>query len=160
MTNLSDVRARVLAPLVVVAGALALATWASACTRTESLDPSKMPEGVRADYALFAQRCSKCHSLARPLSANISDDAQWVLYVNRMRRQPGSGISLEDQDVILRFLRWYAADLRRIEAQKRGVLPAPSVLPALSAAPASSVAPTPGALPTAPSGGATDGRSP
>jgi hypothetical protein len=154
MTNHPHVRARVLAPLV--ASAVALATWASACSRTESLDPSKMPEGVRADYALFAQRCSKCHSLARPLSANISDDGQWVLYVNRMRRQPGSGISLEDQDAILRFLRWYAADLRRVEAQKRGLAPAP----APSAVPPPGFAPPPGALPAAPSGGATDGRSP
>jgi hypothetical protein len=93
---------------------------ASACTRGEGLDTSKMPENVRADYSVFAHKCSKCHSLARPLSANITDDEQWVLYVNRMRRQPGSGISYTDQDAILRFLRYYAADLRRQQAEKHG----------------------------------------
>ena len=77
-----------------------------------------MPENIRADYELFANRCSKCHSLARPLTSNITDDEQWVLYVNRMRRQPGSGISRTDQDGILRFLKYYAADLRRTQAEK------------------------------------------
>jgi hypothetical protein len=97
-----------------------------ACSRKESLDPSTMPENVRVDYELFARKCSKCHTLARPLNANITDDDQWVMYVNRMRRQPSSGISPEDQVGILRFLRWYAADLRRIAAEKNGTAPLPS----------------------------------
>ena len=97
-----------------------LVSTATGCTRREGLDPSTMPENVRGDYAIFARKCSKCHSLARPLSANISDDEQWVLYVNRMRRQPASGISPNDQEHILRFLRYYAADLRRIQAEKNG----------------------------------------
>lgn len=103
----------------------------SACQRGEGLDPSKMPESMRADYDLFAQRCSKCHSLARPLSANITDDEQWVLYVNRMRLQPGSGISRSDQEGILRFLRYYAADLRRTHAEKNGGVRAPQAVPVL-----------------------------
>jgi hypothetical protein len=114
-------------------GAVVLLASASvACSRKESLDPSKMPEEVRGDYAIFARRCSKCHTLARPLNANITDDAQWVNYVNRMRRQPSSGISLEDQDHILKFLRYYAADLRRIEQERHGgPPPAPAPAPAL-----------------------------
>jgi hypothetical protein len=107
------------------AAALVVVT-ASACHRGEGLDASKLPESIRADYDVFAHRCSKCHSLARPLSANITDDEQWVLYVNRMRRQPGSGISYTDQEAILRFLRYYAADLRRIQAEKNGGAPVPS----------------------------------
>ncbi len=96
----------------------------SACgPRTEGLDPSKIPDNVRADYELFATRCSKCHGLSRPLQAGITDDDQWVMYVRRMRRQQGSGISHEDEQIILRFLRWYAADLRRIQAEKRGAPP-------------------------------------
>jgi hypothetical protein len=87
-------------------------------SRTEGLDATKLPDDVRADYQLFARRCSKCHSLARPLTAGIKDDDQWVKYVNRMRRQPGSGISLDDQEHILRFLRYYAAELRAKDAAK------------------------------------------
>jgi len=90
----------------------------SSRSRTEGLDPSKLPEDVRADYQLFARRCSKCHSLARPLSSGIKDDDQWTNYVNRMRRQQGSGISLDDQEHILRFLRYYAGELRAKDAPK------------------------------------------
>ena len=118
-----------------VFAALAALTVSSGagCAPTEGLDPSKMPENVRADYDVFARRCSKCHSLARPLTANITDDEQWVLYVNRMRRQPASGISLTDQETILRFLRYYAADLRRIQAEKNSKAPpTPQAVPVLS----------------------------
>ena len=118
-------------PLAAFAAAALVTVLASACQRGEGLDPSKMPENIRADYELFANRCSKCHSLARPLTANISDDEQWVLYVNRMRRQPGSGISKTDQDGILRFLKWYAADLRRQQAEKSGA-PLTQTVPVLA----------------------------
>jgi hypothetical protein len=103
-----------------------------ACTRGEGLDTSKMPASVRADYEVFARRCSKCHSLARPLGANITDDDQWVLYVNRMRRQPASGISAADQAHILAFLRSYAADLRRIQEEKSQGSRAPQRVPVLA----------------------------
>jgi hypothetical protein len=90
----------------------------AACgSRTEGLDRTKLPEDMQSDYDLFARKCSKCHSLARPLQSGISDDAQWVMYVNRMRRQPGSGINYDDQEHILRFLRYFAAELRAKQAR-------------------------------------------
>jgi hypothetical protein len=79
----------------------------------EGLNPADLPPAVRADYGVFAQRCSKCHSLARPLDSGIVDNAFWVNYVARMRRQPGSGISKEDEQVILRFLFFFSAEERR-----------------------------------------------
>jgi hypothetical protein len=92
---------------------LLLAVVLAACgSRTEGLDRTKVPDDMKGDYDLFARKCSKCHSLARPLQSGISDDEQWVNYVNRMRRQPGSGINYEDQEHILRFLRYFAAELR------------------------------------------------
>ncbi len=75
--------------------------------KSEALDPSTLPEGVRGDYAVFAQRCSKCHSLQRPLASGITDDEQWQHYVARMRRQPGSGITVADEEPILRFLHYW-----------------------------------------------------
>lgn len=115
--------------------AAAAAIAAVACSsHKEGLDPSKVPDDLRGDYQLFTQRCSKCHSLARPLSAGIKDDEQWVHYVNRMRRQPGSGISMNDQAHILRFLKWYAAELRRRDAEKaaeetKAPAPPPATVP-------------------------------
>ena len=88
---------------------------ATACSagRSEGIDVAELPESVRGDYELFAVRCSKCHSLARPLESGITDDAFWKEYVERMRRQPSSGISPADEVRILRFLHYYSAEKRR-----------------------------------------------
>ena len=106
-------------------GAFALAAIAlqTACpspdARSETIEPTTLPQEVRADYEVFAQRCSKCHSLARPLNSGISDDNYWVMYVARMRRQPESGISLEDSRVILRFLHYYSLEqIRKKQARE------------------------------------------
>jgi hypothetical protein len=91
-------------------GVLAAALVVAACATTgrDGLDVALLPVEVRADYTLFARRCSKCHQLARPLNSGIHDDATWVDYVERMRRQPGSGISRADTKPILRFLHYYS----------------------------------------------------
>ena len=91
-------------------GVLAAALLIAACATTarDGLDVATLPVEVRPDYAVFARRCSKCHQLARPLGADIHDDAEWADYVERMRRQPGSGISKADTKPILRFLHYYS----------------------------------------------------
>lgn len=86
---------------------LALALACAATTAGEGLDPAQLPAEIRDDYAVFARRCSKCHSLARPLYSTIDHDSLWEAYVNRMRRQPGSGIAPGDVAPILRFLHYY-----------------------------------------------------
>jgi hypothetical protein len=88
------------------------AAVAAAC-RTQGYDPTTLPADIRGDYAVFAQRCSKCHSLARPLSSGIDDDAYWAQYVERMRLQPGSDISVEDKPPILRFLHYFSVEQKR-----------------------------------------------
>ena len=102
---------------------LALFTLASSllgCPGTagqgEGMDASKLPNEVREDYTVFAQRCSKCHSLARPLQSGIEDDLFWEYSVARMRRMQGSGISPADEKQILRFLKYYAAEQRKKRA--------------------------------------------
>ena len=106
--------------LVVIAATFA-ATTLLACAgsrdaRGEGLDTSTLPDDIKADYDVFARRCSKCHSLARPLNSGIDDDEFWVTYVARMRRQPGSGINQADSVVILRFLRYFSREQRRMKA--------------------------------------------
>jgi hypothetical protein len=89
--------------------AAALVAWGCASTwQGDGYDTTQLPEGLRADYALFAQRCSKCHSLSRPLSSGIDDDRFWKMYVEQMRLKPGSGISMADEEPILRFLHYYS----------------------------------------------------
>jgi hypothetical protein len=90
---------------------LAIVPLVSACpTSRDGLDRTKVPTEIAADYDVFAQRCSKCHSLARPLDSGIRDDGWWARYVARMRRMPSSGISEGDSAPILRFLHWYSVD--------------------------------------------------
>lgn len=112
--------------LAVVVSAVALA-WGCASWTHEGLDAATLPENVRTDYALFADRCSKCHSLARPLTSGIDNDDYWVDYVARMRRQPASGISAEDTVGILRFLHYFSLEEKRKHAPPPPVpVPAPS----------------------------------
>jgi hypothetical protein len=99
------------ARLVLLLGLTCCAGCAGAVSeRRDGLDVATLPTEVQSDYAVFAQRCSKCHSLARPLESGITEDSFWHMYVEKMRRQPGSGISEADTVPVLRFLHWYSAD--------------------------------------------------
>ena len=87
-------------------GGLFVLSVLAACRQT--IDPSDLPENVRSDYDVFAQRCSKCHALTRALNASIDDDAHWEFYFERMRMMPGSGITDDDKAPILRFLHYHS----------------------------------------------------
>lgn len=78
--------------------------------RGDRVDVSRYPEEIRDAYRVFAFRCSRCHTLARPLNARIDDPQHWVRYVRRMRRQSGSGIDAGNADTILKFLLYYHRD--------------------------------------------------
>jgi hypothetical protein len=130
-------RACLRAAAAVFVGALGLAAAAASCSADqgrmrasgEGIDPTSLPAEVRPDYRVYAHRCSKCHSLARSLQSGIQDDAYWVLYVQRMKRQPGSGISDADEVVILRFLSFYSAELRRAKGASDNADTAPAPAP-------------------------------
>lgn len=74
---------------------------------------STFPPDVQTAYELFEHKCSRCHTLARPLNAPIYELEHWEAYVARMRRQPGSGISEGDAKEILVFLKFYAEKKKR-----------------------------------------------
>ncbi len=87
----------------------------------ESITPvsdTQLTPELRADYDVFAQRCSKCHSLAKPLNSHVDDDQVWIRYVAKMRRQPASGISERDGEAILRFLHVLVEQERAKNAEK------------------------------------------
>jgi hypothetical protein len=144
-----------------------LASCSGWLARSEGIDPTTLPESLRPDYTVFAQRCSKCHSLARPLSSGIDDDDYWAMYVARMRRQPASGISPEDTTLILHFLHYYSEQQREKKAKHEPASPqvpapmpstappqpSPAPAPSPPPAPPSAPAPTPALAPaTSPSG--------
>jgi hypothetical protein len=75
--------------------------------RPDGIDVSDYPDDIQDAYGVFEYRCSRCHSLARPLNAQITDTGFWADYVERMRRMPGSGINRRDARTILKFLVYY-----------------------------------------------------
>lgn len=74
----------------------------------DTLDVSSYPEEFQAKYRVFAVRCSKCHSLARPINARVRSE-EWKRYINKMIRRPSSGISEEAGRQVYEFLKYYSA---------------------------------------------------
>ena len=98
-----------------IAVLLGLTVFALACVsgmqyRFPELE-QKIPPNLRDEYRMFTVNCSKCHDLARPLQARVTDVEHWDRYVGRMMRTPGSGISTQEAFAILRFLHWYTTDI-------------------------------------------------
>ena len=116
-----------------------------ACSAAQEPEAAALPPNQYSDYLVFAQRCSKCHSLARPLNSGIDSDEYWKLYVERMRRQPASGISVADTVPILRFLHAYSVEQRKKKEPPPGeqaqTPPAPTDQPAPSASTPAPAAP-------------------
>ena len=77
-------------------------------------DRARTPPSVRDACALAEQKCSRCHDLERIQLAHHAL-VDWPVYVDRMRRLPGSGITPGDASVILRCLDWVAALQRERE---------------------------------------------
>ena len=75
--------------------------WLLACLLV--LGASQLDAGEGGEpKSLLETRCSKCHGLDR---ANRNETPEgWRAIVNRMRGKPGSGISEQDAEIILRYL--------------------------------------------------------
>jgi hypothetical protein len=114
--------------LAVLAALMPSCAGTSSVRRGDTIDVSKYPKDVQDAYQVFAVRCSRCHTLARPLNARIRDPEHWVRYVTRMRRNQSSGINAKDAQIILRFLLYYT---QQVTAEEDGVppdAPAPRVI--------------------------------
>ncbi|MDB4990965.1 MAG: hypothetical protein JWN04_6143 [Myxococcaceae bacterium] len=81
----------------------------SQATSTQILRPDigAVPDDLKRDYEVFAHNCAKCHDIDRALTAPVTDNHHWELYVSKMMRTSGSGISKGEAPHILRFLFWY-----------------------------------------------------
>lgn len=80
----------------------------------ETIDVSSYPEEMQRSYDLFARKCSKCHTLARPINSDYALPEEWSRYVKRMMRKPGSEISPKDGKQIYEFLA-YDSSVRKKE---------------------------------------------
>jgi hypothetical protein len=69
------------------------------------IDVSKYPPDMQKRYAVFAKKCSSCHTIARPINCDYALEDEWERYIKRMMRKAGpSLISVDDGKQIFDFL--------------------------------------------------------
>jgi cytochrome c5 len=69
----------------------------------DKIDVGAYPAPQQASYKVFATKCSKCHTIARPINTMMKRD-EWERYVKRMMHKPNSGISDAQGKQIFEFL--------------------------------------------------------
>jgi mono/diheme cytochrome c family protein len=67
------------------------------------IDVSGYPAAQQQGYKVFADKCAKCHTIARPINTTMTKD-EWERYVKRMMHKPNSGISDSQGKTIFEFL--------------------------------------------------------
>jgi hypothetical protein len=77
-----------------------------------SIDVSAYPAGLQENYAVFRQKCSLCHTLARPINCGFALPDEWSRYIKRMLHKPGSNISPGQAKKIYEFLA-YDSSIRK-----------------------------------------------
>lgn len=76
------------------------------------IDISAYPAGIQKNYAVFREKCTLCHTLARPINCDFALPDEWSRYVKRMMFKPGSMISAANAKQIFDFL-VYDASVRK-----------------------------------------------
>ena len=69
-----------------------------------TINVSRYPSVIQADYEVFTQKCSQCHKLSRPINSDYALPSEWSRYVHRMMSKPGSGIDASNGKKIYEFL--------------------------------------------------------
>ena len=69
----------------------------------DKIDVSAYPAAQQAAYKVFSTKCSKCHTIARPINTMMKRD-EWERYVKRMMHKPNSGISDSQGKQIFEFV--------------------------------------------------------
>jgi hypothetical protein len=69
----------------------------------DKIDIGAYPAPQQAAYKVFSTKCSKCHTIARPINTMMKRD-EWERYVKRMMHKPNSGISDAQGKQIFEFL--------------------------------------------------------
>ena len=70
----------------------------------DTIDVTKYPKEQQENYKVFAEKCSKCHTLARPINSNYALPEEWTAYVDKMRHKKRSGIDDDAQKTVTAFL--------------------------------------------------------
>jgi hypothetical protein len=68
------------------------------------IDVSKYPADMQTRYKVFAVKCVKCHTLARPINCEFALEDEWERYVKRMMNKSGTLITAAEGKQIYEFL--------------------------------------------------------
>ena len=69
------------------------------------IDVSKYPPDMKTKYKVFAEKCAKCHTIARAINSEFALEDEWERYIKRMMNKAGpSIISSNDGKQIFEFL--------------------------------------------------------
>jgi cytochrome c5 len=68
------------------------------------IDVSKYPADMKANYKVFAEKCSKCHTIARAINCEFALEDEWERYVKRMMNKGGTMFTANDGKQIYDFL--------------------------------------------------------
>ena len=69
----------------------------------DKINVSAYPAEQQKGYKVFVEKCSKCHTIARPINTAMTQP-EWARYVKRMMHKPNSGISDAQGKTIYEFL--------------------------------------------------------
>ena len=67
------------------------------------IDVTTYSPKMQESYELFTRKCSRCHTVARPINSTFAPD-EWREYVYKMMRKPGSGLTPKTAEEIIKFL--------------------------------------------------------
>ena len=79
------------------------------------IDVTAYSPEMQETYKLFTRKCSRCHTVARPINSTFTPQ-EWRKYVHKMMRKPGSGLTPKTAEKIIEFL-IYDAQQRKKETQ-------------------------------------------
>ena len=79
-----------------------------------TIDVSKYPTEQQANYKVFAQKCAKCHTLARAINSPYALPKEWEDYINKMKKKKRSGLEAKSAKTILSFV-IYDSSIRKKE---------------------------------------------
>ncbi len=87
----------------------------------DTIDVSRYPKEQQEAYALFAVKCSQCHTLARPINSPLSTRQDWQRFVERMHAKihasSKSPLTESDEARIVDFL-VFDSKIRKLDDRK------------------------------------------
>ena len=75
----------------------------------DKINVAAYPPDQQKGYKVFAEKCAKCHTIARPINTAMTQE-EWSRYVKRMMHKPNSGISDAQGKAIYEFLAYDQAN--------------------------------------------------